>query len=243
MRRAFTLIELLVVISIIALLIAILLPTLSAVRRNAQYTQCMTQLRGFGQALNAYAGDNKDYLTHPNWGPESGGWLYAKHAVENDPSSPWVTPANTPFDQRDKLRETGLLFEYVGNNTEYYRCPADPGPFDDNKRPAYAMTSYQFSGVMSAFRKEFNNVYRMDECRTSGYFIWGNTTNPAETNWNDGSNFPDEPINDRHDDGAPIGRLDASVTRISVAEYTERTKSFGKDKDFKFVKYMKKPSP
>eukprot|EP00752_Nemacystus_decipiens_P015011 g13367.t1 len=57
-KRAFTLIELLVVISIIALLIAILLPALSSVREGAKVTQCLTQVRSFNQAILAYEADN-----------------------------------------------------------------------------------------------------------------------------------------------------------------------------------------
>lgn len=59
MRRAFTLIELLVVISIIALLIAILLPALGAARSSARQTQCLSNIRGFGQSVAAHIADNK----------------------------------------------------------------------------------------------------------------------------------------------------------------------------------------
>lgn len=56
-KNAFTLIELLVVISIIALLIAILLPALSSARKLARINQCLTQVRGFGQGIMAYEAD------------------------------------------------------------------------------------------------------------------------------------------------------------------------------------------
>jgi prepilin-type N-terminal cleavage/methylation domain-containing protein len=60
-RRGFTLIELLVVISIIALLIAILLPALGAARQSARKMQNSTQLRGIHQALVVFAQSNKNW--------------------------------------------------------------------------------------------------------------------------------------------------------------------------------------
>ncbi len=55
----FTLIELLVVISIIALLIAVLLPALGAAREEAVKLQCLSQLRQQGIALTQYCFDDK----------------------------------------------------------------------------------------------------------------------------------------------------------------------------------------
>jgi prepilin-type N-terminal cleavage/methylation domain-containing protein len=62
MRKAFTLIELLVVISIIALLIAILLPALGAARKSAINTQCLSQVRSLGQATYTYLVDNNGQI-------------------------------------------------------------------------------------------------------------------------------------------------------------------------------------
>lgn len=64
-RSGFTLLELLVVISIIAILIAIMLPAISLVRDQARSVVCRKNLAQIGLAHLAYAGDNEGFIPWP----------------------------------------------------------------------------------------------------------------------------------------------------------------------------------
>ncbi len=71
--RAFTLIELLVVIAIIAILAAMLLPSLGKARDFAQKAKCLSNLKQCGYVFLSYAGDNGGYLPKMNAGGSSAG--------------------------------------------------------------------------------------------------------------------------------------------------------------------------
>jgi len=62
-KKGFTLIELLVVIAIIAMLLAILMPALSKVKKIAQRVVCATNLKGLGTAQTVYSNDYDDEYT------------------------------------------------------------------------------------------------------------------------------------------------------------------------------------
>lgn len=69
-RSAFTLVELLIVVSIIALLLSILLPSLRKAREQAKEVLCRSHLSAFGKGFMTYAGSNRDYLCSGSFDPE-----------------------------------------------------------------------------------------------------------------------------------------------------------------------------
>ena len=102
-RTGFTLVELLVVIGIIAVLIGLLMPVITAARRQSVSAKCLSNLRSIGQALNAYALDNKGY------------WPVVQHYNNT------VTP---PFDVRWNM----MLLRYLTSPSDADNFTISQGP-------------------------------------------------------------------------------------------------------------------
>jgi prepilin-type N-terminal cleavage/methylation domain-containing protein len=111
-RAGFTLVELLVVIGIIAVLIAILLPSLRKARESANRTACLSNLRQLGYAVLMYTNDNK------GWFPRSA--APAPASADDD----WIWH---PTASRDKHQ--GRLVPYLSADRRFYDapylCPSD----------------------------------------------------------------------------------------------------------------------
>ena len=71
-RDAFTLVELLVVISVVALLMSLLVPSLEKARKQARQLACRNNLKQIGMAACLYAEDNEEYIPR---GGETGTWF------------------------------------------------------------------------------------------------------------------------------------------------------------------------
>jgi prepilin-type N-terminal cleavage/methylation domain-containing protein/prepilin-type processing-associated H-X9-DG protein len=108
----FTLIELLVVISVIAILVAILLPVMGRAREMGRRAVCMSNLRQLTLAWNLYA-ENND------------GWLvYGGAFISPGLSKSWVGQAFKVWENPAAFAENldkGALWPYIGN-VDIYSC-------------------------------------------------------------------------------------------------------------------------
>lgn len=118
----FTLIELLVVISIIAVLLAVLMPAMRKIKEMARDTACKSNLRNIGLALTMYLDDFERKIPDTQ---SSNGFLWDN--ASGVPLKPGVTDAYWGTFYRDYLKETeifgcpslqrvpeGLIYTYTG---------------------------------------------------------------------------------------------------------------------------------
>jgi prepilin-type N-terminal cleavage/methylation domain-containing protein len=114
---AFTLIELLVVIAIIAILAAMLLPTLSRAKLQAQTTKCLSNKKQIILSWHMYNDDNRDVMC-PN------------AAIGDANTNSWCASAGENWQNANDNTNVAaytscLLAPYVINQLGVYSCPGD----------------------------------------------------------------------------------------------------------------------
>jgi prepilin-type N-terminal cleavage/methylation domain-containing protein/prepilin-type processing-associated H-X9-DG protein len=143
--RGFTLVELLVVIAIIAVLVSILLPTMSKAREAANRVVCLSNLRQLYLASQLYAGDNNDALPIGYWDSKQINYFF----WNNEPGL--SAPGAMRYIIQGRLYEARLLKDPAvlycpsESNPEFsYNTPQNPWP-PPQPGPPYAQP-YVFPG-------------------------------------------------------------------------------------------------
>jgi prepilin-type N-terminal cleavage/methylation domain-containing protein len=141
-RSAFTLIELLVGIAIIAVLAALLLPTLGGAKTKSHRAACLNNLKELALADQMYTADDNGRLpanypqTQPTVPPgQSTNWVAGNMRLATDATN-------------EALILQGKLFPYAPN-PGVYRCPADASRVNNLPRiRSYSMNGWMGSRVM-----------------------------------------------------------------------------------------------
>jgi len=169
-REGFTLVELMVVISIIALLLALLMPSLSRAREGAKRQVCANQLKQNSVGIHAYAGDY-DY-SMPWWGYEPDGdeemhpYVVYRGGSGDDIWRFDKAVATDPWDStKGKLKAMRMACLYEGKYItlpEVFYCPS-------NKDALYKFESYTDPKPWGRLPQNYNDMQGNNQWVRMGY--------------------------------------------------------------------------
>ncbi len=233
-QPGFTLIELLLVISIIAVLMGMMLPTLAAARKTAHASRCAANMKQFMLVEVTYAFDNKGMLPYTN--SEGGealsnpnrwvgaGWLY-KGPI-NEGSGP---------DYSQYRREEGAMWDYLNSTAEVYHCTLDDAvtqDYDDSRNLSSYVMNRAVNGwnqtlpgrpahLWESFANPASSVAMWEGDETFSNLATGEP-GTASGHWNDGNNDPDsQGPSLRHNNAGTVGFLDGHAEAWSWLRYFE----------------------
>jgi prepilin-type N-terminal cleavage/methylation domain-containing protein/prepilin-type processing-associated H-X9-DG protein len=168
LRRAFTLVELLVVIGIIAILIAILLPTISRAREQTKFVLCKNNLRQIGYALRMYANDNGDY--YPD-AATLGGAFFRVGLGQKIPGNP------DPFSISETYGMPAVLDQghYLPGRSAVWVCPSAPDWMSGYKN------TYTWTLLWGAQDKITLSLPRGRPANADVFYVYDNFANSAYT--------------------------------------------------------------
>jgi prepilin-type N-terminal cleavage/methylation domain-containing protein/prepilin-type processing-associated H-X9-DG protein len=176
-RSAFTLLEILAVIFIIAIVTAILLPTMNRTHEPANRVKCGSNLRQIGQAILLYANENKGnyprVMYSPGSAPVWGTGVTAPNAF---------TDANRPADN-DVSAAMFLLIRTQDITAEVFVCPVqnpnlNPEKDDFGGGNNTALKRSNFTDWRKNLSYSFSNPYPDKAAVENGYKL--NATTDAE---------------------------------------------------------------
>ena len=171
----FTLIELLVVISIIALLISILLPALSAAKRRVKVLTCLSQLQQIGVGMATYVADDPGYSYPPPFA------ISGARVWDNE------DPEGTVPDRRPMFRDIA-----AGRPQDLWFCPF----IEEQYLPVYDGKDEWTRHFIRCYQVGYLIMFVFD---VSG-FTWEESGNP-DTN---GDGVPDGPYQPGYSDAAIV---------------------------------------
>lgn len=166
--KAFTLIELLVVVAIIALLISILLPSLSKARELAKRTVCSANLGGNGKSLAIYANQYR------------GNYPMATKARMRP-----TAPGATSPDEGPESNRYILMFDY-GTNPGAHRYQAIVDSYGGTA-PAYIKVSQGKDGSLAMPTRDMFLLVKQGIAQT-GQFVCPSTGHEPDPLWADRPN-------------------------------------------------------
>lgn len=149
--RAFTLIEVLVVVAIIALLVSILLPSLSKARAQAKSVACKGNLHDLGTAFNIYAETFKGYFPiTPNSGKDTFWSLYRTRLLKS--RDVLLCPSTENVIREFTLQKPAITMESAENNDVLIPV-GDDTDIDkvapEGRRDSSGGHSYEYNGVFN----------------------------------------------------------------------------------------------